>query len=79
MKVLALLLPVSRRECPPYSLAMAAALMRRAGHEVAVADMNNGSFHSSFKSRKLWKYTKYGGGVEDGSLERAVFPTPSCS
>jgi radical SAM superfamily enzyme YgiQ (UPF0313 family) len=72
MKVLALLLPVSRRECPPYSLAMAAALMRRAGHEVAVADMNNGSFHSSFKSRKLWKYTKYGGGVEDGSLERAA-------
>ncbi|MCX5794241.1 MAG: radical SAM protein [Elusimicrobia bacterium] len=59
MRILLTTLPVTRRECPPYELAMTAAVLRSHGHETVALDLNNEVFHKLYRQRKLWKYTKY--------------------
>ncbi|MCX5796121.1 MAG: radical SAM protein [Elusimicrobia bacterium] len=56
MKITLVQMPPQPRDTPPMELALCAAVLRRAGHEVTVRDVNNELFHETFKQRPFWKF-----------------------
>ncbi len=56
MRIALVLAPWYRRESPSPELVMAGSVLRKAGHQVTVFDINNAIFNDSFLLRKYWKY-----------------------
>ncbi|MBI3547460.1 MAG: radical SAM protein [Elusimicrobia bacterium] len=56
MRIVLAQMPPNPRDTPPYDVALAAAILRRAGHEVVVRDANNEIYHQVYKQRPYWKF-----------------------
>jgi hypothetical protein len=56
MKIVLVQMPPNPRDTPPYDVALCSAILKRAGHEVSVVDVNNDMYHQVYKQRPYWKF-----------------------
>lgn len=73
MKLAFIQAPAWGRDCPPYTMCLLASLVRAAGHQAYLFDLNNSLYHTSAQqTRKMWDDKDYYTFWEDPELVESL-------